>query len=110
MNFRMQEGEAIIKQGKANRARILAAQGGELTLTNKRLIFVSHGMNVGEGTISVNLDEVMTYGKAFTFSIFFPIPIPNAFKVVLKNGSMYKFTVSGRSKWLGEVNSIINNF
>ena len=109
MNFRMQEGEQIIKQGKANRSKLLVAQGGELTLTNKRLIFVSHGMNIGEGTISIDIDEIMTYGKAFTFSIWFPLPIPNAFKVVLRNGSMYKFTVSGRGKWLNEVGGLINS-
>ena len=107
MNFRLQEGEKVIKQGKANRSRLLVAQGGDLTLTNKRLVFVGHGVNVGEGTISINLDEIMVYGKAFTFSIWLPIPIPNAFKVVLNNGNMYKFTVSGRGKWLAEVRNII---
>ncbi len=107
MNFRLQEGEKIIKQGKANRSRLLVVQGGELTMTNKRLVFVGHGMNAGEGTIAVNLEEIMTYGKAFTFSLWVPIPIPNAFQVVLNNGSMYKFTVGGRGKWLSELKNVI---
>jgi hypothetical protein len=100
MNFRLLEGETILKEGKANRCGLVVAQGGTLALTNKRLVFVGHGKNIGEGTVSISLDEVLTCGKAFTFSLFVPIPIPNAIKVVLQNGKKFRFTVFGRQKWL----------
>ncbi|MTI66299.1 MAG: hypothetical protein FH753_06830 [Firmicutes bacterium] len=108
MNFKMLDGEKVIKEGKANRSNFINAQGGKLYLTNKRLVFVGHGKNIGEGTIAVELNEILTYGKAFTFSIFLPIPIPNAMKVVTQKGKKYKFTVYGRKKWIKEINNKIN--
>jgi hypothetical protein len=104
----MLEGETIIKQGKANKTSFFNAQGGELALTNKRLVFVGHGKNIGEGTIAINLDDVLTFGKASTFTLFFPIPIPNAFKISLQNGKTYKFTVSKKKEWLEELNKTVN--
>jgi hypothetical protein len=108
MNFKLLDGEKVIKQGKANRSTIINAQGGELTLTNKRLVFVGHGMNIGEGTVSINLEDILTFGKASTLVIFFPLPVPNAFKVVTQQGKKYKFTVGGRKKWVAELSNAIN--
>lgn len=109
MNFKLLDGEKIIKEGKANKTNLVNAQGGKLYLTNKRLVFVGHGKNIGEGTMAINLPDVLTFGKASTLTIFCPIPIPNAIKVVLSNGKKVKFTVYGRKKWLQEITSAINN-
>ncbi|MEI7832215.1 MAG: hypothetical protein WCJ56_03320 [bacterium] len=108
MQFRLLDGETVIKQGKANRSNFLIAQGGELTLTNKRLIFVGHGINIGEGTISIDLTQLMTFGKAFTFVIFFPIPVPNAIKVITTDGKVYKFTVWGRKDWVAQIQAVLS--
>lgn len=109
VNFKMQDEEKVIKQGKANRTNFFNSQGGELVLTNKRLVFVGHGKNIGEGTVSINIDEIMVYGKASTFVIFLPLPIPNAFKVVTQQGKKFKFTVGGRKKWIKEISQVMNS-
>lgn len=109
MNFKLLEGEKILKEGKANRSSLVNAQGGKLYLTNKRLVFVGHGKNIGEGTIAADIKDILTYGKASTFTIFLPLPIPNAIKVVLSSGSKYKFTVFKRKEWLKELKNVINS-
>ncbi|WP_105618630.1 GRAM domain-containing protein [Vallitalea okinawensis] len=109
MNFKLLDGEKVITEGKANRCSLVNAQGGKLYLTNKRIVFVGHGKNIGEGTIAINLSDILTYGKAPTLTIFFPIPVPNAIKVVTDGGKKLKFTVAGRKKWLQEINNVIND-
>jgi hypothetical protein len=79
MQLQLLSGETIVKRGKANRTTLLNAQGGELVLTSRRIVFLDHGLNVGNGTTEIPMDQIMAYGKANTFTIFFPIPIPNAF-------------------------------
>lgn len=107
MTFNTMDGEKIIKQGKANKTSILQAQGGELVLTDKRLVFLGHGMNVGNDAANINLEDIVSYGKASTFLIWMPIPIPNAIRIVTKQGSAIKFTVSGRKKWLNELGQLL---
>lgn len=96
--IRLNEGETIIKEGKANRARFaLISQSGNLILTNQRLVFVGHGMNIGEGTVAIKLADILRYKKAVALLL---MPIPNAFKVTDQNGKTHKFIVFGRGKWI----------
>lgn len=109
MDFaKMLKGEDVIRVGKANRSTLFNAQGGELLLTNKRLLFVGHGLNIGKDTISINLEDISSCGLAYSIIIFLPLPIPNAFKVVTKDGKEYKFSVWRRMEWLVDLSSAIN--
>lgn len=106
--IRMNEGETIIKEGKANRARFgLISQGGRLILTNQRLVFVGHGMNIGEGTIAIKLTDILRYKKAF-FSMLL-LPVPNSFKVTDQNGKTHKFIVFGRGKWIRAISEVLRS-
>lgn len=103
--IRMNEGEVLIKEGKANRARFaLISQGGKLILTNQRLVFVGHGMNIGEGTISIKLADILRFKKSVASLL---IPIPNAIKVIDQNGKTHKFIVSGRGKWIRAISEAL---
>jgi hypothetical protein len=103
--IRLNEGETIIKEGKANRARFaLISQGGKLILTNQRLVFVGHGMNIGEGTVAIKLADILRYKKAVALPL---IPIPNAFKITDQNGKTHKFIVSGRGKWIRAISQAL---
>ncbi|MHB9131511.1 MAG: hypothetical protein ACYDBB_10535 [Armatimonadota bacterium] len=55
MGLTLQTGEAILKQGKANKFSLFVSQGGELTLTDRRLVFTGHGVNIGNDQFSVAL-------------------------------------------------------
>lgn len=110
MNFKMIEGETIIKEAKANRyANILLSQGGKLYLTNKRIVFVGHGLNIGEGTIAVNLDDILTVRLASSsmLALLF-IPIPNAISIRTSNGTTHKFMVTKRNEWVDAISEQIN--
>lgn len=109
MNFKQLENEKILKEGKSNRNRLFFSQGGNLALTNKRIVFVGHGANIGEGTISINLEDILTYGKAFTFILLFPLPIPNAIKIVTTDGKKYAFSVYGRKEWVAKLRQACTN-
>ena len=108
MSFIKEENESTIKEGKANRVMLLASQGGNLHLSNKRIVFVSHKFNLGKGTISIDLKDILTYGRGCTFNLFFPIPIPNAIKIITRDGNTFRFTVYGRKKWIAGLEQIIN--
>lgn len=109
MNIKLQENEKLIKEGKANRTRFIGSQGGHLYITNKRIVFIGHGKNFGEGTISINLSDVMYCRKAWTATIFnLVLPVSNAFKVVKENGESHCFTVYGRKKWIYEIEQLLN--
>jgi len=59
--------------------------------------------------MAINLSDILTFDKAITLMIFFPVPVPNAIKVVTSNGKKIKFTVNKRKGWLQNINEIINN-
>ncbi len=108
MDFKLQEGEKIIKQGSANLSNIVNSKGGKLYLTNQRLIFIGHGMNIGNDAYAVNVESIMSARKSSTVSIFLLcIPVPNAIRVVTNNGVATKFTVSGRDKWIKAIGDVV---
>lgn len=104
VDFRLQEGEELIKKGKANYAsNLINKQGGELYLTNQRLIFKAHGLNVGDKMTIINIDDIMTFEKATNM-----IVIPNGLRIITQDGHKYKFVVYGRKKWVNELSKLIN--
>lgn len=110
MDFKLQEGENIIKKGGANLSNVLNAKGGKLYLTNQRLIFIGHGMNIGNDAYTVNLSDIMYAKKAPTINIMLLfIPVPNAIVIGTNNGKATKFTVTGRKKWLKEISNAVNS-
>ena len=109
MNFKKLQGEIVIKEGEASKRSIINSQSGQLTLTDKRLVFVGDGTNFGEASVVINTEDIMIFSKVSTSLIIFPIPVPNAFKIVTKQGKKYKFTVTGVKKWIAELNNVINS-
>ncbi|MDD5005059.1 MAG: hypothetical protein PHS93_00965 [Candidatus Omnitrophica bacterium] len=109
MQFKTIEGEAIVKEGKANKTNFFISQGGDLYLTNKRLVFIGHGVNIATSTLAVSLSEVLIIRKAFTWTILaLLLPIPNAFKITLNNGKVYKFTVFKREDWISVIENAVS--
>lgn len=108
MDIKLQEGEKIIKKGGANLSTILQGKGGHLYLTNQRLVFIGHGMNIGKDKFEIDLSDVQYVEKAPTVSLWLLfIPIPNAIKVGTNNGRITKFTVTNRKDWIEKINNTI---
>lgn len=69
-------------------------KGGQLTLTDKRLIFKAHALNIGQKEYIIPLQEIMVTKDTFHILT----PTPNMIKVDLQNGEVYKFVVKGKDK------------
>lgn len=109
MNLQLEIGESEIKRGKANHVTFWIVHGGELVLTNKRLMFLPHGVNVDAKAVIIKKEDIMGVAKAITWpKILFiplPLPIPTSIRVATNSGTIYKFVVSGRTNWLSLLNS-----
>jgi len=96
--------EKIIKKGRANHLRKIEWVGGKLFLTNQKLIFKPHQLNIQTYEVVIPLDEIVSVeAKHSDF-------ISRELRVLLKNNSVEKFYVYGRKSWLQEVKKVISEY
>jgi hypothetical protein len=88
------EGEAVLFQGPANHFMKAEGRGGWLTLTATRLAFRSHGKNIQNAPLDIDLDEIRSVAPCRTALI-----IPNGLKVVRRDGVTDSFVVSAHREW-----------
>lgn len=89
------DGEPILFQGPANHWRGPEARGGWLVLTTRRLVFRSHGKNVQNQGLAIQLGEVMSVEPSRSLGI-----VPNGLRVRLYGDTVERFVVQGRGEWL----------
>ena len=94
----LEKGEYPIRSGKANLYRgITDAAGGHLVLTNRRLLFIDHGLN---GWLAVKPDEesisLKDISKINTKTVIF---ISKRLIVEKKNSSKQEYVVWNLDKW-----------
>jgi hypothetical protein len=87
------EEEQILADKPANMFRGMEAVGGRIKITNKKVVFKSHALNIQKITEEIPLNNIESVTKRNTLGI-----IPNGMSVKLKSGIEYKFVVSGREK------------
>jgi len=88
-------GERVVREGPANHFRRLEAVGGWLYLTNQRLVFKSHRLNIQRHQLSLPLDRIATARPSMTAWV-----IPNGLQVLTKDGRGERFVVEGRGEWV----------
>jgi hypothetical protein len=98
MDIQLVEGEVIIKEGPANHFKGAEAVGGKLYLTNQRLFFKSHTVNVHVHEESYRLEDITSVRLRNTLGI-----VPNGMAVLLKDGREEKFVVYGRKDWMEKI-------
>jgi hypothetical protein len=89
-----QPGEQLIFSSLANHYKGLEAVGGSLFLTNKRLIFESHSLNIQNHQCVIPLETITGFKKCSTGLVF-----PNGLLIEAGTGSE-KFVVNRRQSWL----------
>lgn len=67
--FNLDEGEAIVFQTPANHFQGTEAVGGSLCLTDKRLLFKSHKLNIQNHEFAVNLSDIIKVHKYKTLGL-----------------------------------------
>ena len=99
MNTPLLANEIVIKEGPANLSRGIEGVGGKLFLTNQRLIFEAHSVNIQAGMTLINLSDIKSSKKSWTkFLSIIPI-FPNGLDVELNTGDILHFTVYGSGEW-----------
>jgi hypothetical protein len=105
MNSELNQNEQLIKQGAANLQKGMETVGGKLYLTNQRLIFEPHKINIQRGTTEILLRGIKSSEKCWTkFLGFIPL-ISNSLAVYGKQGEDYRFVLSDRSAWLEAIDT-----
>lgn len=105
MNTPREPGEEIVKEGRANLQRGRETVGGRLYLTDRRLVFEAHKLNLQRAPEEVARDQIASVTKAWTrFLGIIPLA-PNTLAVATSDGRDLRFVLTGREEWRGLLES-----
>jgi hypothetical protein len=94
----IQNGEKIIKEGGANHFRGIEGVGGRLVLTNKRLVFKSHKLNIQNHEDNFHFQQIEKVQATKTMGI-----LSNGLLVSLTNNDKHRFVVEEPDHWVKEI-------
>ena len=94
----LRDNESIVKKKSANHLVGNEFVGGKLYLTNQRVVFKSHRLNINNHQISFELTKIQGAVKS---------KLLNGMIIILKDGEKKPFVVWGRKKWINEINNLI---
>ena len=104
MKTELNQGEELVKKGGGNLQKGAETVGGFLYLTNQRLIFEAHAINIQGGNTIIDLSDIDSTEKCWTkFLNVIPL-MPNSLAVYIKTGDEYRFVLFGRSAWQEKIN------
>lgn len=91
--FELREGEELLADIAANLFRGIEAVGGRMKITNQRILFEAHAINLQKMPAEIPLGQISEVRKRNTLGI-----VPNGILIRLKSGIEYKFVVWGRER------------
>lgn len=97
-------GKEIVFSGGANHFVGREAVGGWLCLTKDEIIFLSHSYNVQKHKMILPLSEVTDIKRTATLGV-----VPNGLQIQTSRGTIEKFVVNERSKWIEKINNVKNH-
>ncbi len=98
----MNAGEEVIRRGRANLQRGMETVGGRLILTNQRLVFESHKLNLQRGETDLDLADIEEVSECWT-KLFGIIPlVQNSVSVKTSNHEL-KFVLDDRQEWIDAI-------
>lgn len=92
------DNESIEIEGPANLFRGIEGVGGKLFLTNKKVIFKSHKINIQKGQTDIDYNDISEIIKRKTAKL-----IDNGIKIKTTEGREFDFVVNERDKWIEEL-------
>ena len=95
--------ETILKEALANHIKNHESVGGKLFLTNKRLIFKSHKINIQKHIFELDLNEINSYRRYKTMGM-----IPNGLKITTNDNLTEKFVVNKPNEWITQFEKMNN--
>ncbi|MEB3357825.1 MAG: GRAM domain-containing protein [Synechococcales bacterium] len=92
--------ESIVKQGAANLQRGLESVGGQLYLTNQRLVFEPHCFNIQRKVAAIPVSAITDVRTCWTkFLNLLPL-FPNSIAVSTRTNQEYRLVVANRQSWV----------
>jgi hypothetical protein len=90
----LDDGEVLIRKGKANHFVGSISDGGRLRLTNRRLIFRAHRVNLARVSGTIAVADVVDFvtGRA-----------PTDLTLVLTDGKTERFALWHRRHWIADI-------
>jgi hypothetical protein len=95
IQIEIRKDEIILKEQLANHIKNHESVGGKLFLTNKRLIFKSHKINIQRHIFELDLNKINSCHRYKTIGI-----IPNGLKITTNNNLTEKFVVNKPNEWI----------
>ena len=93
------ENEKVEEEIVANLFRGIEGVGGKIFLTNQRLIFKSHSLNIQKGQTNIDYSEISSVEKRKTMKI-----INNGIKILTNKDQEYCFVVNDRESQIQKIN------
>ena len=97
--LQLEDAEHIVVEGPANHMLRAEGVGGWLYLTNRRLSFVSHKVNIQVHNLTIRVENIHGVDSGVSAGV-----IPNRLIVRTIDGDEH-FVVSNRASWLGAFGS-----
>ena len=95
----LQPNETLIREGVANLKKGIESVGGKLFLTDQRLVFESHALNVQSGTTVIPLIDIAAINLCWTkFLNWIPL-MPSSLAIKTSDGLEHRLVLFGRSRW-----------
>ena len=94
------ENEKVEEEIFANLFKGIEGVGGKIFLTNKRLIFNSHSLNIQKGQTNLHYSEISSVEKRKTMKI-----INNGIKILTTKGEEYCFVVNDREAQIEKIST-----
>lgn len=98
MAVQLQAGEQILQKAGANLYGFANSKGGELVLTNRRLVFQGHTFAAGT-KIDIPLTDIVSCSIETVTSLAALLVPMKIVVVTLSNGTVHKFRVTKQDKW-----------
>ncbi|WP_084061622.1 GRAM domain-containing protein [Cellulophaga tyrosinoxydans] len=95
----LKEEEVIEIEGPANLFRGIEGVGGKIFLTNKKLIFKSHKINIQKGQTDIEYSTIKEIVKRKTAKLF-----DNGIRIITNNEKEFDFVVNERDLWFEKIN------
>ncbi|PIE50610.1 MAG: hypothetical protein CSA38_02255 [Flavobacteriales bacterium] len=102
---KLEENEQVKFKGKANFYGGLKSTAGALFLTDKKVIFRSHSLNIQKGQTNINYEDINGIIKRKTSYL-----IPNKIRVTIKNGQKFDFIVNNQKEWFEKLNMVMTSY